>query len=138
MASKYYLDASIWVDLYDGRVGYFGEQLGRFAGLLLYSLLRNKHKLVITDVLISELETVYSLEEINGMFKPFEGILERFTATKVQRDESNRIATMRALPPGDALHAIIARDHNLILVTRDNHFRMLKDICKCFKPEDLI
>jgi len=36
----------------------------------------------------------------------------------------------RNVPRGDALHAIIARDHKLILITRDNHFKKLEDISK--------
>jgi len=42
------------------------------------------------------------------------------------------------VPAGDALHAIVARDNDLILVTRDRHFRKLEDISKHYKPEELI
>lgn len=38
----------------------------------------------------------------------------------------------------NALHAIVARDNGLILITRDNHFRVLQDISKYYKPEELI
>ncbi|MBU4283963.1 MAG: PIN domain-containing protein [Nanoarchaeota archaeon] len=138
MAKKYYIDTSIWIDLYENRKGYNDEPLGDFA-LKLFSLIKaKKNKLIITDILIRELEMSYSLEEINGMVKPFEKIIEKVIATTEQRDESKKIAEERSLPPGDVLHAIIARDHNLILITRDKHFRRLEDISKNYKPEDII
>jgi len=138
MAKKYYIDTSIWIDLYENRKGYNDEPLGDFA-LKLFSLIKaKKDKLIITDLLIKELEMGYSLEEINGMVKPFEEIIEKVIATTEQRDESKKIAEERGLPPGDVLHAVIARDHNLILITRDKHFRQLKDITKNYKPEDII
>ena len=42
------------------------------------------------------------------------------------------------MPLGDVLHSLLARDNGLILVTRDNHFKELKDISKFYKPEELI
>ena len=52
--------------------------------------------------------------------------------------EAKKIAKERNLPSGDALHSIIARDNDLILVTRDNHFKELTDISKYYKPEEII
>ena len=59
-------------------------------------------------------------------------------ASKEQRDEAKKIAIERNVPPGDALHAIMSRDYELILVTRDNDFRKLEDISKHYKPEEII
>lgn len=72
------------------------------------------------------------------MFKPFEKIIKKVIVTKEQREEAKRISEERNIPRGDALHAIIARDSKLILVTRDNHFKKLEDISKYYKPENLI
>jgi len=138
MTNKYYLDTSIWIDIYEDRKGYDKEPLGDFAWKLISFIKTNKNKLIITDLLIRELEINYSLEEINGIMKPFEDILEKIIVVKQQRDEAKKIAEERNVPSGDALHAIIARDCNLILVTRDNHFKKLQDICKSYKPEDII
>ncbi|MEK6953347.1 MAG: PIN domain-containing protein [Nanoarchaeota archaeon] len=138
MIEKYYVDTSIWIDLYEDRKGYNQEPLGDFA-LKLFALIRAKrNKLIITDILIKELEMNYSLEEINGMIKPFEGIIEKVIATKNQREEARKISKDRNIPPGDVLHAIIARDHKLILITRDNHFKQLRDISEHYKPEEII
>lgn len=135
---KYYVDTSIWIDIYEDRKGHQDEPLGDYA-LKLFSILKATGKtLVISDLLLRELESFYSLAEINGMMKPFEPIIEKIIATKAQREEARKIAQERDIPPGDALHAILARDHKLILITRDNDFRKLTDISKYHKPEDVI
>ena len=138
MVEKFYVDTSIWIDLYEDRKGYRNEPLGEYA-LKLFSMIKAKNnKLIISDILIRELEGYYSIEEINGMMRPFAKIIEKIISTPEQRIEARRIALERNLPPGDALHAILARDNNVILISRDKDFRMLADISKCHKPEDLI
>lgn len=135
---KYYLDTSIGVDLYENRKGYNQEPLGDFAWKLLSFIKAKEYKIILTDLLIIELESAYSLEQINGLFFPFTNLIEKIIIKKEQRDEAYKIAKKRMLPFGDALHSIIARDNNLILITRDKHFRELKDISLHYKPEDII
>lgn len=138
MAEKYYVDTSIWMDLLEDRKGFNGEPLGDYA-LKLFTMIKAKnHRLVLSDLLIRELESNYSIEEINGMVLPFRKIIEKVFVTKEQRDEAKKIAGERDLPPGDVLHAILARDNNFMMVTRDKHFRELGDITKPYKPEELI
>jgi hypothetical protein len=78
------------------------------------------------------------MEQIKGMFKPFEKIIEQVITTKIQSTEAKAIAIKRNLPKGDVIHAILARDNRLILVTRDNHFRKLSDLAEFYKPEEII
>ncbi len=138
MIQKYYVDTSIWMDLLEDRKGYNEEPLGEYA-LKLFAMIKAKEcKLVISDLLIRELESNYSVEEINGMVLPFQTILEKVLVTKEQRDEAKKIAAERNLPPGDALHAIVARDNKYIMVTRDKHFKELHDITNHYKPEEII
>jgi predicted nucleic acid-binding protein len=137
MTEKYYIDTSIWMDLLEDRKGFNNEPLGNFA-LKLFALIKaKKATLVISDILIRELEGYYSLEEINGMMFPFKKIIKKVIATKEQRIEARKIAEERDLPPGDCLHAIIARDNNFILVTRDKDFKQLEDITSHHKPEEI-
>jgi predicted nucleic acid-binding protein len=137
MAEKYYIDTSIWMDLLEDRKGYNNEPLGDFA-LKLFSLIKaKKSTLIISDILIRELEGYYSLEEINGMMLPFQKIIEKIIATKEQRVEARKIAEERNLPPGDCLHAILARDNDFILITRDKDFKLLEDITSHYKPEEI-
>ncbi len=138
MVEKYYIDTSIWMDLYENRKGFRNEPLGDYA-LKLLSMIKSKdNKLIVTDLLIRELEMNYSIAEINGMFKPFEKIKEKIMTTEKQFDEAKKIALERNVPKGDALHAIISRDQKSILITRDKHFKQLEDISKSYKPEELI
>ena len=84
MVNKYYLDTSIWMDVYEGRKGFKDEALGKYA-LKLFSLIRKEnHKLVISDILIKELERYYSIPEINGMMKIYEDLIEKVFVSKKQ------------------------------------------------------
>lgn len=137
MVERYYVDTAIWIDMYDNRKGFRGEPLGAFASRLFATILSRKSTLIITDVLIEELENHYSMERINGMMKPFELCIKKVISTKEQRKESRLLAERRGVPMGDALHAILARDNSLTLITRDKDFRKLTDISQSFKPESL-
>lgn len=138
MVDGYYIDTSIWIDLYEDRKGYAGEPLGDYALQLLVLIRAKNIPLFISDMLIKELEGYYSLAEINGMMKPFEKIIRKVFSTQEQLAEARKIAGDLEVPFGDALHAIFARDNHLILVTRDNDFRKLEDISAYSKPEDII
>lgn len=65
-------------------------------------------------------------------------LIDKILVTRRQKNEAIKISLERKVPKGDALHAIVARDSNLILITRDNHFRMLQDVSKHYRPEELI
>ena len=138
MGEEYIIDTSIWVDLYDDRKGYNNEPLGDYALKLIVKIKAKENVIVLTDFLVKELETLYSIAEINGMFMLFEKIIKKIKSTEEQREEAKKIAKERDVPAGDALHAIIARDNDLILITRDRHFRKLEDISKHYKPEEII
>ncbi len=138
MAEKYYIDTSIWMDLLEDRRGYHDEPLGDYALKLFVRIKAKEDKIAISDFLIRELESNYSVEAINGMILPFQKIIEKIFVTKEQRDEARKIAEERNLPFGDALHAIVARDNKCILVTRDKHFQELEDITSLYKPEEII
>ncbi len=133
----YYIDTSIWIDFLEDRHGHKNEPLGEFALKLFIQIKVKKYNLVLSDILIKELGSFYSIEEINGMMMPFKNQIVKVYANKKQIFEAKTISKQRKLPIGDVLHAILARDNRLILVTRDKHFRDLEDITKCYKPEEL-
>jgi predicted nucleic acid-binding protein len=135
---KYYIDTSVWIDFYEDRKGYHNEPLGDFAFKLLSLIISKKDKVIITDYLLKELNVIYSEEEIDSMFKLFENLIEVITVSKLQTEEANKISNEKNVPAGDVLHAIVARDNNLILITRDKHFTELDNISKHYKPEEII
>jgi predicted nucleic acid-binding protein len=136
--NMFLIDTCIWVDLYEDRKGYQKEPLADYAFKLFCNIKASEDKIVITDLTIRELEMTYSIEEIKGMMKPFEDMIENLISSKQQREEAKRIAQLKEVPKGDALHAIIARDNNLILITRDKHFNKLTNISLSYKPEEII
>ena len=138
MAKKYLIDTSIWVDLREDRKGFNNEPLGDYAFKLFVQIKVKENKIAITDHIQRELESNYGIPEIRGMFLPFQSIIEKFIVTDEQRKEAKKVGEERKVPKGDALHAIIARDNNFTLVTRDKHFRDLDDISKHYNPEELI
>jgi len=55
-----------------------------------------------------------------------------------QLEEAIKISKKLRIPVKDALHAILARDNDTILVTRDKHFYELAKQVTIKKPEDLL
>ena len=135
---KYYVDTAIWLDLYDNRVGFHGEPLGDLAYAFFQKVISRKEDVVISDVVLSELSTFYSAGEINSMIKPFEQILSCISASDSDFREAKAIAKARKVPMGDCLHVLLARNHQLTLITRNNHFKDLVDIHPFLKPEQVI
>ncbi len=137
MIETYYLDTSVWMDYYEDRKDP-SKNIGELAFRLLKKLLASKSKILVSTFLLKELETAYSLEKIRGIFFPFQGLIETAGLSEEQREEARIIAKEREIPRGDVIHAILARDNDAILVSRDKHFQKLKDICEVMKPEELI
>jgi len=107
-------------------------------GSSLVVFLCSGNKIVISDIVLAELENNYSAEAVNSILLPFAKITEKIISCEIQFLEGRKISNERNIPLGDAMHAIIARDNKLSVITRDNHFKHLKDICVSHKPEDII
>jgi len=135
---RYLIDTAIWIDLYEDRKGYNDEPLGEYASKLISFIRSTSSKIILTELILKELETRLSLEQVNGLFLILHGHIETSSITSEQRAEANRLAEERQVPPSDAAHAITARDTGSILVSRDRHFRILEDVTPCYRPEDLI
>ena len=136
MQNKYYFDTAIWIDLLEDRKGFNGESLGKYAWQLLSYIHSINGIIFISDVVITELKNYSKYSEFIDLINLFKPILIKSSIQ--QRLEASYISNNLDLPTADALHAIIARDHNLILITRDNHFKKLVHISFFYKPEDLI
>lgn len=137
MELRFYLDTSIWMDYFEGRKGKYLDY-GESAFKLLIKALAEGIKIVVSDAILHELERFYSFKQISDFVLPFQDIMLQSIATEVQKKEAEKLAFERRLPRDDALHAIIARDNNAVLVSRDRHFELLTDICKLKTPEDII
>jgi predicted nucleic acid-binding protein len=118
---RYYADSCIWIDFFEER----------YTIDLFEKCLSNNEELLISDILIDELQSYIQTDNLQMIIHLFESkkLLCKVISTNQQRIEAKNIAIERNIPPGDVLHAIIARDNNAVLVTRDKHFKQLHDIC---------
>lgn len=137
MEEKYYIDSAIWRDLHEDRTDKF-RPLGEWAFELLKKIRRSNEKVLYSDLTIDELSNAYSRETISNIFKEVSDILEKVEINNNQVREAVSLSKKRKIPFGDALHGIVARDNNAIIVTRDHHFEKISDIVTVKKPEDLI
>lgn len=137
MNERYYLDTSVWMDYYEDRKNP-SKDIGEFAFQLLCKLVASKSKIIVSSFLLRELETAYSLDKIRALARPFERLMIKVDVSDAQIEEAKKIAEKRKLPKGDVIHAILARDNDSILISRDKHFQLLKDICEVVKPEEII
>lgn len=133
---RFYLDTSIWMDFYEDRKGFNDEPIDEYAWKFLSIIKVKKFQIIVSDILMIELENHYSMDVIKGMFSQFSDLILKVNSNKEQISEAKNISLARQLPYPDALHAILSRDYSAILITRDNHFRLLKDIVKSHKPEN--
>lgn len=58
--------------------------------------------------------------------------------TEKELKKSKDLAGKRSIPQGDALHALIARNHKAVMVTFDRDFQKLTDIIKPKTPRELV
>jgi|SRR3989344_1646032 len=135
---KFYFDTSIWRDYYENRSDKF-RPLGEWALMLVNKIISEEHIVLYSDLVTTELKIHYTEEEIKKMFNVLhDDALVKVDITFSQSEEAIILSKKRNVPFGDALHSILARDYNAILVSRDNHFLELTDIAEIKKPEDLI
>lgn len=138
MSQKYYLDSCIWRDYFENRADKF-RPLGDWAFSLIKKIIKEDDLILISDLVKEELCAAYSEKEVQNIFSIVpEEVLVKVDISKEQLNEAMQISKKFEIPVKDALHAILARDNDAILVTRDKHFLELEKKVKIKKPEDLI
>ncbi len=135
MQEDFYLDTSIWLDFHEKR-----EINGELALKLILKIINEDLKIAYSDLHIKEFKNLgYTQNEINSILsivKP--NNIKHVHIYREQKEEAKKIARKRNVPEGDALHAIICRDNNLQLISRDLDFEKLKYITRAKLPEDFI
>lgn len=136
---RYYIDSSVWRDLHEDRSDRF-RPLGEWA-FELFRMIRETRGIVLySSLVIKELLKDFNEDEIDNIFEIVskKHLLKKVKITNEQRQEAAKACKGLEVPFGDYLHAILARDNNAIMVTRDKHFWELQHIVEISKPEDLI
>jgi predicted nucleic acid-binding protein len=120
---RYYIDTCVWID--------FVENVD-YADNLLFKILQQEAQIFVSELVFSEFVKHQSFSNIKMIFSTLKSknLIVYIKATKVQEYEAISLSNKRNIPFGDALHAVLARDNDAILLTRDKHFMNLKDICK--------
>jgi len=138
MTKRYYFDTAIWLDFFENR-DEPNLPKGEWATQLINKVMRSKDVILVSDLNLKELEDAgYSKYEMKRLFLPVKLFIEYVFSTDKQFRRSKDISFKRKIPKKDALHALIARDNNTILVALDRHFKEMIDIIKPCRPQDLI
>lgn len=136
--SNYYFDTAIWIDILENRKDFCGKEIGKYGRELLALIILNNYNLVVSDETSKELSDYCGSFMVNALLTHLERNIRKVVFTDSEKKEALRFSQEKNVPFGDALHAIIARDTNSVLIARDNHFRLLDNICPHFKPEEFL
>ncbi len=139
MTRPLYLDTSIWIDYMEKR-GDASFPLWKWTMDFLSKAIINKWTIMYSDLVIEEIIHRHKLKEIDETFSIFyhQKIISGVKVTPSQAEEAGREYLIVRVPFPDILHAIVARDHDAILITRDKHFNKLRHIVENKKPEELV
>jgi len=133
---KFYLDTSIWLDFLENR-NEPNFPKGDLAKELISKIINEDDKIIFSDNNAVELKTIgYSDFEIEELFGTLPLIYVESTGKEIGKAKD--LALKRNIPKRDALHALIARDNNALLITFDNHFNKLIDIVIPRNPREFI
>ena len=134
----YYLDTSIWLDFFEAR-DEPNFPKGTWAKELIKKITRDENKILFSNINMLELINVgYSKYEIKELLQSLRLIIIFVESTEKEIGKAKDLAQKRNVPKGDAIHALIARDNNAILITLDNHFKKLIDLTKSRSPREFI
>ena len=129
----FYLDTAIWLDAYERR-GIRGKHaIAFFKNTLTDNFL-------VSDFLIQEFKELgYSKQEIVDILSVVPHNRRIIAGVKGDTITRSRgISRKRNVRKKDAIHAMIAKNNEAVLITRDQHFQQLKDITGPFLPEAFI
>ena len=130
----YYFDTSIWLDFFEDR-GKNGQETLK----LIKKIIKNNFIIYYSEANIKELKHLgYSFDDIVRLFAPIKKVIRKIHIYEEEIEMAKRIAWKRDVPQRDALHAILAKNNELQLITRDKHFEKLKDITIARKPEEIV
>jgi predicted nucleic acid-binding protein len=118
---KYYVDTCVWIDFVEGE---------KYSEDFFYKIIHNEDSIIISNLVFKEFVKHKKYSNIQSAITLLKSkqLIEFVTYTYSQNEEASKIC--KDMPLADALHAIIARDFNATLITRDKHFLMLRHICR--------
>lgn len=135
---NYYVDSCIWIDYFENRSDGL-KPLGEFAFLFFKKCAKENHKIYFSNLVFEELSKYISKTEVNNLIDNFSNVTIFINYSNKQISKAkNLIKEYGNLHFSDALHIVIAKDNNCVVITRDNHFFNLESLIVVFKPEEII
>ena len=135
-----YIDTNVYIDCAKNRNDYL-RPLGEFAFQLLRRIGGCEFDVVISDLLIKELEKILSVDEIFEMLNKYDQLkkVHRVESSFADKEFARIISRERKTSYSDTLHSILARKAGaIVLVTRNSKdFFVLSDIMKIKLPESV-
>lgn len=118
---KYYVDTCVWIDFVEGE---------KYAEDFFFKAIDNEDLIVASNLVFKEFVKYLPYSSITSLIAILDSkqLIQFKDYCFAQKEEASSICG--DLPLADALHAIIARDNDAVLVTRDKHFLMLTHICR--------
>jgi predicted nucleic acid-binding protein len=112
----------VWIDFVEG-VSYADD--------FFFRIIANEDVVLVSQLISKEFFRYADYNFIASLLALLDSkdLIEHVSTYKFQEDEAELLAEGRDVPRPDALHAVLARDNNSILVTKDKHFLSLKDVC---------
>ncbi len=135
MVKSFYLDTAIWRDYFEDRRDGI-RPLGEFAFQFLKKCREHNCKVLYSEPVLFELRD-FPKQRVDWAFSSFKDLLVAVPVLREQMREAKQIAEKRRLPFNDVFHAIIARDNNAMVITRDRHFDRLLDVVESKAPEEV-
>jgi predicted nucleic acid-binding protein len=108
-------------------------------GLIIMRIVEEGDIVLYSNVVEFELSCFYTKDIVKDIFSLVQSqSLKKVTIQEKRTKEAILLSKKRGIPYGDAMHAVLARDNDAILVTRDKDFTKLQDVSSHQLPEDLI
>ena len=137
--ANFYFDTCIWRDYHEDRVDNL-RPLGEWAFQLLRKVKEEGHMIYYSDLVYEELLKDYDFETINSLLQVVKenGLLSEIRIGRTDLFKAKNLQKKFGIHFSDALHAVLAKKKDAILVTRDKHFLKASQFIPVKKPEELI
>lgn len=139
---RLFLDTNIFLDFYFDRKDSL-KPLGEFAFRLIQEAINCKYFVLTSETNIKEICKVTELS-LEDVWDRILSDLSKANKIKVidfsqkQYEEAKEISAKENLPIADCIVAILAKDNNATVVSRDWHHEELLDIVEVTTPEELL
>lgn len=138
MNKKFYFDTSIWLDFLENR-NEPNLPKSDWARELVVKIISDEDIVIFSDNnLIELIQLNYSHFDIDEILKNLGVEIIMVEANDKQLGVAKDLSLKRKVPRRDALHALIARDSQAMLVTLDHDFQKLLDIIRPFRTNELL